>query len=244
MSTSYFCNAVRCIVVGLVVMALAPGALGYVQGISGNVGPTLAYLGDPDFMWNMSGSPLNDGTIGFSTGGTPWSIAPSWSGGPGALDWSALLAVDQSTGGLAKATFQSGGTFALSGKVYQSNQAGSPLLYEGLLFQGQMDAFGIAESSTNMNRVNLFTPPGSPVENMVLIVPTGGWLYTEGRLAPFYLFSFMGVDCRQNGADLMDFQSDIVTYAAMQFTMLGVPEPATVLIFGTACMLVLGRRSR
>lgn len=219
----------------------APSVFGYVSGISGNVGPTMAYQGTPDFMWNMAGGPLSDGSIGFSGGGGPWSIAPSWSSA-GALDWSAALALDQSSGGLAKGTFQPGGTFKFSGKVFASNAAGSTLLYEGLIFQGEMQDFGIAESSTNMNRINLFTPPGSLVDSMAVVLPNGGWLYDEGLLAPFYLFSFMSVDCRQDGGPLVDFQSDIVTYAVMQFTMIGVPEPTAVVVFGAACLLLVRRR--
>ncbi len=213
-------------------------ALGWVDTISGNIGPTMTYLGDPTYMWNIPGAPLSDGTVDFSSGSS-WSIAPSWSGSQATLDWFATLDEDLSntSNGLARATFSAGGMFSITGKLYESNQSGSPLLTDSLLFEGMVLDFEIAETIANLNRIDMV--------GVAIVLPMGGWLYDQHYITDEDMFalSFIGVDCQQAGGDLTSFQEDIITISAMQFIMFNlVPEPSTGLLIMGAAVLVMRRR--
>jgi hypothetical protein len=213
-------------------MLCAAPAFGWVETIGANVGPTMTYQAPPTAIWNVPGAPLSDGAVN-QNNGSSWYISPSWSS-PGALDWTAALDTDLSLNGRARATFQPFGTFAFSGNLYDSNTPGANLVASGSLFEGIMLDFEIAESPTNMNRINM--------TGMSLVIPSGGWLYDHGYLVDSYVFTFMGVDCQQNSGDLTSFGSDIVTLTVMQFDMVAVPEPASVLL-AAAGLLLMRRRS-
>lgn len=213
-------------------------SFGWVDTISGNVGPTMTYLGNPTYMWNIPGGPLSDGTVDFNSG-TSWSIAPSWSGSQAALDWMSPLNEDLSdpSNGLARATFSAGGMFSIAGKLYESNQSGSPLLADSLLFEGTVLDFEITETIANLNRIDM--------AGIAIVLPMGGWLYDQHYITAEDMFAltFIGVDCQQAGGDLTSFQEDIVTISAMQFVMFNlVPEPSTGLLIVGAAVLVMRRR--
>ncbi len=230
-----------CVSVAPLILAVlfACQAFGYVETISGNVGPTMTYLGDPTNKWNIPGAPTTDGTVDFY-GGPSWSIAPSWSGSQAALDWVSPLNQDLSnlTNGLARATFSMGGTFSVTGKLYQSNQNGSAMLTDSPLFQGMVLDFEIAETIANLNRIDMV--------GVAIVLPTGGWLFDQGYITSNDMFalSFIGVDCEQNSGNLTSFQDDIVTLSSMQFAMVNlVPEPsAALLLIGGAALLLRRRR--
>lgn len=228
-------NLTRRVLIGLALTAACP-ALGYVETISGNVGPTMTYLGEPTNMWTIPGAPLSDGTVDFY-GGPSWSIAPSWSS-QGSVEWYSPLDQDLSSGGRAHATFGAGGSFSVAGRLYQSNQSGSALLTDGLLFSGFVLDFEIIETIANLNRIDMV--------GIAVVFPTGGWLLDQGYVAGDEMFglSFIGVDCQQNSGDLTSFQDDIITLSAMQFVMFNlVPEPSSVLLLlgGVACLMIRRR---
>jgi hypothetical protein len=240
MSARHFLKPVFVSVASVMLAILcASQAFGYVETISGNVGPTMTYLGSPTYMWNIPGAPTTDGTVDFY-GGPSWSIAPSWSGSQAALDWVSPLNQDLSnpSNGLARATFSMGGTFSVTGRLYQSNQNGSALLTDSLLFQGMVLDFEIAETIANLNRIDMV--------GVAIVLPMGGWLFDQGHItnSDMFALSFIGVDCQQNSGNLTGFQNDIVTLSSMQFAMVNlVPEPsAGLLLIGGAALLLRRRR--
>lgn len=239
---TYLQSGVRCLLgisalTAALVVLPESAAWGYAVSISGNVSPTMTYVGSPGFLWSIPGAPLTSGSVPLSDGVTTLSISPTWST-PGALNWASPLDDfgDLSSGGLAYGIFAWGGTFSIDGQLYASNAQGSTLLASGLLFEGVVSDFEIRESSQNSNRINL--------GGTAIVIPTGGWLKDHGYTVSMYSLSMLGVDCQQNSSNLVNFQSDIVTVSALNFSLDAIPEPASVMLAAMASLWLARSRRR
>ena len=76
--------------------------------------------------------------------------------------------------------------------------------------------------------------------------PTGGWLKDNGYLVAMdYALIMFGVECRQDGGDLVDFTGNLTTYGAGGFQFTILPEPSTAaLLGGSIAVLAMRRRKR
>ena len=133
--------------------------------------------------------------------------------------------------------FQAGGVFSLTGTLWDSNdEETATLLANEPLFVGTVSAFEVIESFWNPNRIDLGAS----------ITPTGGWLKDNGYLVAMdYALIMFGVECRQDGGDLVDFTGNLTTYGAGGFQFTIIPEPSTAaLLGGSMAVLAMGRRKR
>jgi hypothetical protein len=229
--------------VAVVVCAFAAaGVQAQIVQMAGNVGATPTYQGDPTFEWNVPSADLNDGSaigVGF------WSIAPSWGAfGPADFTWTGnALDQDLSSGGIADGTFQSGGVLSINGALHNGVFPGSPLIHNGLLFVADVGSFQVQELESGDNKLHLI--------GTILLIPTAGYLYDQGYLAPAYEMSFQAVSAQQmlpppdvGVGPLNDFQTDIITITQMQYTMVAVPEPVSALMVFIGGLALIARRKR
>jgi len=123
----------------------------------------------------------------------------------------------------------------IAGDIYDKLDQPANLLYSGVLFVGSLYDFRIRETETNANRLDLLTA--------VRVHPTGGWLAEQGHLWGYdYMLDFMAVDCETPDSDVSDFGEDISTLSILQFNMIAIPEPSTVvLLLGGFGVLALRR---
>ncbi|GJM24528.1 MAG: hypothetical protein DHS20C16_09430 [Phycisphaerae bacterium] len=160
---------------------------------------------------------------------SPFSIA---NGATLSLTGSALSA-DTSAGGLASATFQSGGTMTITGDLLQN---GNPFATGVVLLTGTMSGFTLQEKISQENNVDL---------DGGVFFPSGGAMFDEGLTPTPFTFdtSFIGAQNQIGGIE--DFQSDVTFFQESVFSMFEtVPEPSTAIMFGSMCLGVMLRRRR
>lgn len=136
--------------------------------------------------------------------------------------------------GQAAAEFGGGGTFSLSGTLYDLTF--TPV-FTGLLVAGTVSGFSVFEPAGGADNLQWIDLP--------ILTPTAGAL-VDGSFAsmntPYYL-RLTVAGASQGGGPLTNFQSDIMTIDSMQLTMDAVPEPASLmLVLGGAAMLSVRRR--
>lgn len=223
---------------GLGVLLLVGPALGSTANkVGGGVDQSPLFKASPDNKLVLAG-PLWNGSVTFPSM-TTWKIAPTWQAEAGLFEWSATLDQDLNPGGpLAAGQFLPGGTLRISGRLYD----GYTLLYDGLLLEANwVSGFKLLEDSQNTNRMDTF-----PVADMtsVAVRISGGWLWENNYLAPWYGLSYKAVGCRQNGGDLIDFQSDITTLSMSDFSLVPIPEPsaAWLLVVAGGSLFMTRRR--
>lgn len=151
--------------------------------------------------------------------------------------WGSTLNQDLSSGGHARARFNSGGFLEVTGKLYDFFTGME--VYDGVLMRGTVAAFETYESYDLANSINTqdttyFTPLSG-----VLVDGTFGLEMTRN-----YVLSFTGGNAQQNNGDLVDFQSDIQELVQFQWNMYptDVPEPASLGLLVLGGAVVLRRR--
>ena len=185
--------------------------------------------------WDVPDAELSAGTATNMTGSTVWFIAPS-SAPTGVFNWNADLLSDENPGGpIADGIFAQGGTLRITGKVFNFFQE----LHDGLLLEATVSEFRMSESNSNLNQMNL--------AGLATITPTGGYLLTNTdglNLVGDYFLDATIQDAQQNGGNVNDFSEDIVSVSSLQFNLVQVPEPATLVCFGFGLAVCLSRRRR
>jgi hypothetical protein len=213
---------------------LGAPVFGLMNVISANVGggEGTPLYDSASHTWGVPAARMCDG-YAFGTDVPYFDVSPlSEPTGYGSLAWSGNpLSHDQSTGyGLAIGVFGGGGTFSMTGTLYDwMGPAAS-----GLLLSGTVDGFTFRETGDNQNNMELYGD--------ATITPTGGWLFAQGYLTPQYALSFQAVPCQQDGGDVVNFQGDIITFTSMQFFMVGIPEPCTAMLLALAGVLLCRSR--
>lgn len=222
----------RLAVLSLAVGLSASSALAFdkAQIFSGNIAPTLLYLGDPTYEWFIPGTDPGTYTM-LPFNGSPWTIMSA------SLSWTGSeLDQDLSAGGVADGTFLPGGSFSISGTIPAAGVFSSTVVFEGTV-----SAFRAKESLNDPNKIEFLGHPG--VNDGVLITPTGGWLYDNNRLLGEYFFDAQGILVSQDGDNLVDFQSSIAATAGSQFLLVSnIPEPTTGLLLVLGLVPLLRRR--
>lgn len=212
-----------------VIAASAPqAAAAEIDVIAGNVGASAIYdatLGTWTVSSTLSGATVLGGALFYEIGSPSANAQFLWSGNP--------LVADTSAGGVASATFGPGGTFIVAGKLFQFGTE----IYEGILLQGIVSGFGVHESATVANFIDM--------EPTAVFTPNGGALVNGSfglEMTMPYFLSFTGGDARQGGGGLVDFQSNITSIGSFQWNMTPLPEPHAALLLAIGMGLAAWRR--
>jgi hypothetical protein len=229
--------------IGAVLITAVAASAAPLNVLAGNVQPTAIFDADAgaNGQWAMPGGAPN----GAFTGGTvvddignvffvdPFSMLMddlTWSGNNMIADMSGT---GPYAAGQAAASFGPGGSFALTGTVYDLFM--SPV-FSGVLLTGTVGAFSLEEPSGGADHLQLINDP--------ILTPTGGALAdgtVTSMLVPYYL-SLTIAGAQQNGGPLVDFQSDIQAIDSMQFELTAVPEPGSILLVLGGIALLSSRR--
>jgi hypothetical protein len=153
------------------------------------------------------------------------------------ISWTgSKLDVDYSAGGAADATFKSGGTFTITGKMtdYMTDITGT-------LLTGTVSALRYTETASPLNNLSL--------SDGVTVDVTGGLLAsanaTGETMFGLYSLAFPVTDCAQTGgAALTSFQDSIWATRGGLVSLSRVPEPTTMLLVAAGGLFGMVRRKK
>jgi hypothetical protein len=218
--------------------------VGIADYVALNVSPGALYSGAPaPYQWDTTwrgifptGSPATNGSTG--DGVTNLVIAPTGLSAPASFVWTGNpLAADTSAGGVASATFGAGGSFTLTGSIYNFAMGFAPI-FTGVLMTGPVSGFTVVERTPGPGNfidtpINpIFTPvAGALVDGTLPIRMTGNWY-----------MPFSGAQVSENGGPLVDFQGDLSLVQGTLVAMSRVPEPGTIALLGGMALLAIHRR--
>ncbi len=223
----------------LITSAAQAAPVGFVEALGINVSPTPLYAAPgtlgPDGEWNMPNAVASQGSVVEADGGRVWFIAPF--GGTATLNWTGnTLASDTSAGGDMSGSFNGGGTLTITGDLWDDTFTN---VFTGVLLTGTVSAFAVNEPATpnfiDTAVAPIFTPTGGVLVDGSLGI---GSLFFDG---PYYM-AFTVTGARQNGGDLEDLQSDIVTVDSYKMQLITIPEPASLALLGFGSLLLARRR--
>lgn len=223
----------------LVTSAAMAAPVGFVEALGLNVSPTPLYAAPgtlgPDGEWHMPNAVASQGSVVEADAGRVWFVAPF--GGTATLDWTgSTLNTDTSAGGTMSGSFNAGGTLTITGDLY--NEFFVPV-FTGVLLTGTVSSFTALEPATP-NFIDTGVAP--------TFTPTGGVLADGSlgigalQLAGQYYMAFTVTGARQNGGDLEDLQSDIVTVDSYKMQLIAIPEPASLALLGLGALVAVRRR--
>lgn len=207
-----------------------------IDSVSGNLGSGWFYNG-PDAEEGPTSEIALDvayqnGTIGYGTN-------QSWLIDNARLTWTgSKLNADDSTGGIADATFQAGGVITLAGDVYDESE--NMIAENKVLFTGTVTDVRFFEQfdTNNLDQVNA----------MARLNITGGWLTDNPydiEMSGLYTVAVPITNANQSYGYLKDFQDDIWATGGGLSGFVAIPEPGTCLfLFFGAVGMFLRRRSR
>lgn len=211
-----------------VLLVVSVPAQGAITLMSSNVGATQLFSGSMP----RSGAPADEWYVPSASLSNQFFVgSPAFPLGNGTLEWTGnALSSDQSSGGVALATFAPGGTFKWYGTITSSPS------YTGLLFEGTVEGFSVEESQ--LNRVDIL---GSP--RIVPVAGSSAYFNSHNLLMPAYELSMQNVLVMQDNDDLWDFFGNIDCTAGSQFVLVGVPEPTTLALLAAGLFLTGFRRN-
>jgi len=175
--------------------------------------------------------PYENGVVSFDSGF--WFVENatlSWTG--------SKLDLDSSTGGVADATFLSGGTITLTGDIWDYFGDGLLAMNE-VLFTGTVNEVRYFEQ---FNTNNLILASGQTRLNI-----TGGYLASNPygiEMSGLYTVSVPITGANQSYGELKDFQDDIWATGGGLSGFQSIPEPGTSLLLACGLGMFLRRRSR
>ncbi|MEE9365283.1 MAG: leucine-rich repeat domain-containing protein [Dehalococcoidales bacterium] len=193
--------------------------------------PTTIYLspyGNWPGQWWVPGVSLGNAVVLGED--TTWCIAPDFAAESAVLLWYGNeLGYDMSFAGTAEARFDAGGELFIYGELYDITDAGTDLLYEGLLLWAHVDRFHIRENLVQTDQLDML----SSIE----IMPLGGFLAVNDvgmRMSGVQLLNLSLGHCQQRGGPVINFQNDIETASTSELSLITaeLPQAATVVSCG------------
>jgi len=205
--------------------------------VAGNVSPPTDVYFYPE--WKIDNAALTNTTV-ISESYNYWFVALA---APGTFTWSdSILDQENSSGGLADATFLAGGRITMTGMVMDT--MGNWLNpSDPTILEADVSAFRLIEQYATSNEI---VNRNDSVQRLT-ITPTGGFLLNNTvsggmNLAGDYYMEIQVSNCQELGGDLETFGNDIHSLAGMQFNLVQVPEPSTLILLAGTIIFFIKRR--